>query len=492
MNQSKISFLFKLINLFLFLTAIYLHINIFMPEIKILYLIPLISLILLIDRKNKIILPLLLILISITFVFYFNKPITFINFLENISFIFLYLLFIILIEKSFVNYISIPILFFYLILYEKLIGVNLFLVIFSAFLIVLNIFLKFLIFKGFYFWENDFAIKGDPYKRSFKYLLLSLIFFPVFYFITFINFPDLKNILIFHNDKIPEKIDEISPKGSQITISKYIFTIKMSTQKVINFLLNSFYLIIFLGFLIFFIFIGIILYRFIQNIYGKSKAKNFLIFSFSLSLIFISSLYLLYKPFEKLIFFIKDKFNIQSTGFFPFEKISNTINKILPQTIATKISNISIDIGIVLIIILFILLTSISLYFIIFFLFRQAFDQRKIELNKVIENLKLNDIKLYEIEGSPKEKIILLYNNLIKKISSILMKFIYETPLEFNLRFKNEKPNLSKEFDIITDNFIVAKYSNIEIEDNIFNETLTNYKKLIEKLFKEVYFGGKI
>lgn len=496
MSQSKISFLFKFSNLLIFVTAIYLHINIFMSDIKILYLIPLISLLFLIEKKNKIflLLKILLIIISLTSIFYFNKPKTYINFLEDISFIFLYIIFVTLFNKSFVNYISFPILILYLILFEKFVGLNLFLLIYSSFLIILTIFLRYLIFKGFYFWENDFSIKGDPYKKSFKYLLLCILFFPVFYFITFINFPILKNLLLFNsnNNNIVNKIDEISPKSSQILLLRYIFTIRIGTQKIVNFLLNSFYLVIFFGFIIFFIFIGVFLYKLIKSVYGKTKARNFLIFSFCLSIAFISSLYLLYKPFEKLIFFIRDKFNIQSFEFLPFEKISNSISKILPHTIATKISNISIDIGVVLIIILFILLTSISLYLIIYFLYRQAFDERKIELNKIIDNLKLNETKLYDIEGTPKEKIILLYNNLIKKLSSIIMKFIYETPIEYNLRFKEEKPNLSKEFEIITDNFVIAKYSNIEVEDKFFDETLINYKKIIEKLFKEVYFGGKI
>jgi len=496
MNQSKISSLFKLSNLIIFLTAISLHINIFIPEHKILYLIPLLSIILFFNKKNKfsILAQILLLILSVSSIFYFNSPFTFINFLENISFVFLYIIFLNFFEKNFSNYISIPILVFYLIMYEKFLGINFYLIICSAFLIVVTIFLKFFIYKGFYFWENDFSIKGNPYKRSFKYLLLSLVFFPLFYFITFINFPNLKNLFIFNsnNNKITEKIGEKAPESSSTTISRYIFTIKISTEKIINFLLNSFYLIIFLGFLIFFIFIGIVLYRLIRNVYGKSKAIRFLLLSFSLSLILLSSTYFLYKPFERFIFYLRDKLNIGETLITPFKGISNVISKFLPQATSTHISNISIDIGIILIIIIFILLTSISLYLIIFFLYRQAFDSRKIEVNKILENLKLDESKLYEIEGSPKEKIILLYNNLIKKLNIIIKKFIHETPLEYNYRFKQEKPNLGNEFELITDNFIIAKYSNIDIKDEVFNETLINYQKIIEKLFKEVYFGGKI
>ncbi len=496
MNQSKISSLFKLSNLIIFLTAISLHINIFMPEHKILYLIPLLSIILFFNKKNKfsILLPILLSILSIFLLFYYNEPFTFINFLENISFIFLYILFLNFFEKNFSNYISIPILIFYLIIYEKFLGINFYLTIGSTFLIVITIFLKFLIYKGFYFWENDFSIKGDPYKRSFKYLLLSFIFFPIFYFFTFMNFPDLKKLFIFNTNtnKITEKIEEKAPETSLTTISRYIFTIKIGTEKIINFLLNSFYLIIFLGFLIFFVFIGIILYRLIRNVYGKSKAIRFLLLSFSLSVILLSSTYFLYKPFERFIFYLRDKLNIGETLITPFKGISNLISRFLPKLTSTHISNISIDIGVVLIVIMFILLTSISLYFIIFFLFKQAFDNRKIELSKIIDNLKTDEINLYEIKGSNKEKIILLYNNLIKKLSIIIKKFIHETPLEYNFRFKQEKPNLGYEFELITDNFIIAKYSNIDIEDEIFNETLINYQKIIEKLFKEVHFGGKI
>ncbi|MGB9878839.1 MAG: hypothetical protein ACPLGZ_02530, partial [Candidatus Pelagibacter ubique] len=250
--------------------------------------------------------------------------------------------------------------------------------------------------------------------------------------------------------------------------------------------------IIFLGFLIFFVFIGIILYRLIRNVYGKSKAIRFLLLSFSLSIILLSSIYFLYKPFERFIFYLRDKLNIGETLITPFKGISNLISRFLPKLTSTHISNISIDIGVVLIVIMFILLTSISLYFIIFFLFKQAFDNRKIELSKILDNLKTDEINLYEIKGSNKEKIILLYNNLIKKLSIIIKKFIHETPLEYNFRFKQEKPNLGYEFELITDNFIIAKYSNIDIEDEIFNETLINYQKIIEKLFKEVHFGGKI
>ncbi|MBP8992129.1 MAG: hypothetical protein KBG82_09155, partial [Spirochaetes bacterium] len=151
----------------------------------------------------------------------------------------------------------------------------------STFLIVVTIFLRFLNNKGFYFWENDFSIKGDPYKKSFKYLLLSLIFFPVFYFVTFINFYDFNKLFIFNNNttinNTQEIIEETAPESSQTIISRYIFTIKANTQKVVNFLLNSTYLIIFLGFLVFFILAGIILYRKIKNVYGNTKAKKFLL-----------------------------------------------------------------------------------------------------------------------------------------------------------------------------------------------------------------------
>jgi len=101
-------------------------------------------------------------------------------------------------------------------------------------------------------------------------------------------------------------------------------------------------------------------------------------------------------------------------------------------------------------------------------------------------------MKLNEISGSPKEKIIILYNNLIKKLSTVIKKFIYETPLEYNLKLKQEKPSLGNEFELITDNFIIARYSNIDIDEKVYNETFKNYKKIVEKLFKEVYFGGKI
>lgn len=496
MSRSKILFLYKLSNLMIFLTAIYLHINIFMPDLKILYSIPLFSLILLFNRKNKILVPILLFILSTTFIFYFNNPTTFVIFIENLSFIFLYIIFLNFIEKNFVSFISIPILIFYLILFEKLIGMNLFLMISSTFLIVVTIFLRFLNNKGFYFWENDFSIKGDPYKKSFKYLLLSLIFFPVFYFVTFINFYDFNKLFIFNNNttinNTQEIIEETAPESSQTIISRYIFTIKANTQKVVNFLLNSTYLIIFLGFLVFFILAGIILYRKIKNVYGNTKAKKFLLLSFSLSVIFLFSLFFLYKPFEKLIFYLKDKFNIGTYGFTPFAQISNTIRRILPQTALTKISNIYIDIGAILIVVLFIIIVSIAIYFIIFFLYKQVSDKRKIELNKTLENLNLDDVKLNEISGSPKEKIIIIYNNLIKKLSTVIKKFIYETPLEYNLKFKQEKPSLGDEFELITDNFIIAKYSNIDIDNKVYNETFKNYKKIVEKLFKEVYFGGKI
>jgi len=207
----------------IFLTAIYLHINIFMPDLKILYLIPLFSLILLFNRKNKILVPILLFILSTAFIFYFNNPTTFVIFIENLSFIFLYIIFLNFIEKNFVIFISIPILIFYLILFEKLIGMNLFLMISSTFLIVVTIFLRFLNNKGFYFWENDFSIKGNPYKKSFKYLLLSLIFFPVFYFVTFINFYDFNKLFIFNNNttinNTQEIIEETVPESSQTIIS---------------------------------------------------------------------------------------------------------------------------------------------------------------------------------------------------------------------------------------------------------------------------------
>lgn len=498
MNQSKISFLFKLINIFIFFLTVLIHLKIFILNINFLYFILFLTFLPLINLKKGFKLSLYLIstLFLIFILFYFNKAINFSYFIENSILIILFILFFNIIEKSFSDLFLIPILTIYLIIFEKIVGINLILIIFSTSFIILSIFFKHLKNKGFYFWENDFSIKGNPYIKSFKYLLISLIFFPVFYLITFISLPDIRKLFVFEFEKGLEnvnKINEKNPKLTEITLRRFIFGIRITTQKIVYILLNSLYLIIFIGFVISFIFIGFILYRLIKNVYGKIKARNFLIFSTLFSISLLTSIYFLYKPFEKFIFFLRDKLKIENIGTLP---VGNLMSKIIksfsPQSVTTKISNISIDLGILLLIISFLILTTISLYFLIYFLYSTSFNERKYELNKIIEGIKDNENNLYKIFGTPKEKIIYLYNNLIFLLGKILKKFIYETPYEYKERFNNEKPNVGKEFDLITENFLLAKYSNEKIEENLFNETFINYKKLMEKIFKEVYFGGKI
>lgn len=499
MNQSRISFLYKLTNLLIFLTSIYLHIYLFIPNVYILYLIPLLSFVFLIDRKKKFYLLLSILVLIFTFItiFYLNKPVTFINLIKDISLFLLYLIFFNFVNSNFCDSISIPILILYLILFEKFRTTNILLMVLSSFLIILSIFLKYLITKGLYFWENDFYIKGKPYNRSFKYLLLSLVFFPIFYFLTFLRLPDLSKFLIFKPNTPSNSVDKINenvPKDIPITITKSLFTLKLNTQKFINIILNSLYIILFVGFFILFIFIGVILYRLVKSVYGKDKARNFLIYSFSITIGFLVLLYFLYKPFEKLIYYLRDKLISKNPKLIEtiFERVQEAVRQLVSQKVYTKISNISIDIGAILIVILLTIVTIVTLYFIIYYLYKFAFNERNVELNKIIEGLRESEEKFYDFVGSPKEKIIALYNNLIDKLNIVLTKFIYETPIEFSKRFKNEEPNLSNEFDLITENFIIAKYSNENIDESAFKETFINYKKIIEKLFKEVYLGRQI
>ncbi|MBC7195443.1 MAG: hypothetical protein H5U37_07290, partial [Caldisericia bacterium] len=232
----------------------------------------------------------------------------------------------------------------------------------------------------------------------------------------------------------------------------------------------------------------------IKFVYGKKKSIRFLVLSFFISILIILSPYFLYKPFELFIKSVLKNLKIENIGKVPVFELIERIRRAfsINQIINEKQIPVSLDIGLILLLSFFVIMTTLFLYYLIFYLYKSTYNERQIELNKILEEFKDEKGEIFEIKGTPKEKIIALYNFLIKKLNLVLSKFSYETPNEYRIKFKKEKPEFSNEIDIITDSFIISKYSNYNINEDLFNKTFLAYKNLSIKIFKEVYFGREV
>ncbi|MCX8095684.1 MAG: hypothetical protein N3D74_05820 [Caldisericia bacterium] len=504
MKASKILFLYNLTLILNWFLVSFLLINILFKNIFLSILIPAFFFIFIPSFKNiniETTLKILISIFSIFMIFITNTPITFQIFLKILLFSFIYILSLITLKTEISNYLSIILIAIILFFYERFIGTNLLIFILSFIFIIQSIFLNFFKNKTYYFWENNFLMKTSQGKRIFKNLILiSLISIILISMISsininFINKLTLPSDFILNRNENLQEEKNFETKDSKITIftKRYIFRISDFSRKFLNFLFNSFYLILFLGIFVILILFGIKFYNLIKAVYGKEKSKRFLISSFIISVSIILSIYFLYKPFEILIRSIVKNTKIEEISIPLFEIIQKIRNFFSSNSnINQKTLPISIDFGLIFVVLTFIIASTIFLYFLIFYMYKSNFNERKLELNKIIEEFSNEKDEIFEISGTPREKIIKLYNILIKKLSLIILKLDYETPNEYRLKFKKEKPELSNEIDLITDNFIISKYSYYDISDESFNKTFLAFKKLGSKIFKEVYFGREI
>lgn len=504
MKASKILFLYNLTLSLNWFLINFLLLNILFKNNFISILIPLSLFLFIFNYKNKnieTILKSLIALFSITFISLTYIPISFSIFLKILLFSFIFIFSLIILKTEISNTTSIILIATLLIFYEKYIGNNLLIYILSFLFIIQSIFLKFLKNKFFYFWENNFKLNISRNKRVFiNLILIFLISTILISSISLINASILSKLtlpseLFITQNKNQTKEENFKTNDNKITIftKKYVFKISNFSLKFFNFIFNSFYLIIFVGFFIVLILLGIRFFNLIKAVYGSKKSLKFLILSFFISILMILSIYFLYKPFEILIKTIAKNSKIQNISFPLFEIVQKIRNFFTSDSnIAQKILPISIDVGLIVVVLFFIILSTIFLYFLIFYLYKSSFNERKLELSKIMSEFNLEKEDKFEITGSPREKIIKLYNILIKKLSLILLKLDYETPNEYRVKFKKEKPELSNEFDLITDNFIISKYSNYNISEDLFYKTFLAFKNLSNKIFKEVYFGREI
>lgn len=504
MKVSKILFLYNLTLFLNWFLANFLLIDILFKNIFLSILIPSLLFLFIFNYKNinlETTLKIIIAIFSIIFISLVNSPISFSIFTKILLFSFIFILTLIVLKTEISNTLSIISIPIFLIFYEKFIGVNLIIFILSIIFIIQSLFLKFLKNKTFYFWENGFILNISDIRRIFKNLitiiLISSILILFIYSINlnFLNKLTLPNELFLNQSEKVQKENNIEIKDTKIEIftKRYVFIISDFSKKFLNFIFNSFFLIVFLGFLIVLILLGIRFYNLIKGVYGKKKSVRFLVSSFVLSMFIILSIYFLYKPFELLIKSITKNMKIENFSI-PLFEIVQKIRSYFGSAINLnqKTLPVSIDLGLVFVVLFFVIGSTIFLYFLIFYIYNSTLNERKLELNKIMEEFSDEKENLFEISGSPKEKIIKLYNLLIKKLSLILLKLDYETPDEYRIKFKREKPELSNEIDLITDNFIISKYSYYEINEDLFYKTFLAFKNLSSKIFKEVYFGREI
>lgn len=504
MKASKILFLYNLSLLLNWFLANFLLIDLLFKNILFSILIPSLIFIFIFNYKNinfETSLKIIIAIFSIIFISIFNTPINFSIFIKILLFSFVFILTLIVLKTEISNALSIFSIALFLIFYEKFIGINLPIFILSIIFIIQSIFLKFLKNKTFYFWENNFILNISNGKRIFKNLISVILISSILILsisainLNFLNKLTLPDELFLNQNENLNKENEIKIKDNKIEIftKRYIFRISDFSKKFLNFIFNSFYLIVFLGFFIVLILLGIRFYNLIKAVYGKKKSIRFLISSFLLSIFIIFSIYLLYKPFEILIKSITKNMKIENFSIPLFEIVQKIRSYFgLTSNLTQKNLPVSIDLGLILVVLFFVIGSTIFLYFLIFYIYKLTFNERKLELNKIMEEFSNKEEAFFEISGSPKEKIIKIYNILIKKLSLILLKLDYETPDEYRIKFKKEKPELSNEIDLITDNFIVSKYSNYEINEDLFYKTFYAFKNMSSKIFKEVYFGREI
>lgn len=440
-------------------------------------------------------------ILSIILVIFFNLPITFQIFLKISLFSFIYILILIIIKNENSNYISTVFLIINLIFYEKIFTNNLFIYLISFILIIFSLYYKLQKNKSFYFWENNFVLLNLNKERIVKNLLsILLISIIIVSTISLINIKFFERISLpqtFFNSQNFENKKEIFKETKDtlsFTIKRFSFRISNISQKILNFIVNCFYLILFFGILIALILLVFRFYNLIKFVYGKKKSIRFLILSFFISILIILSPYFLYKPFELFIKSVTKNLKIENIGRVPIIELIDRIRRVFSgnQIINEKQIPISIDIGLIILLSFFVTMTTLFLYYLIFYLYKSTYNERQIELNKILEEFQDEKGEFFKIKGTPKEKIIALYNFLIKKLNLVISRFSYETPNEYRVKFKKEKPEFSNEIDIITDNFIISKYSNYNVSEDLFNNTFLAYRKLSNKIFKEVYFGREI
>jgi hypothetical protein len=504
MKTSKILFLYNLINILTFQLGFFLLISILFKNHYLLLIIPITFIPLIFEFKKRefeIFYKVFAIIISLFLLIYLNIPITFNLFIKIFIFSIIYIFSILIIKKESANILSQIFLIINLILYEKIFGLYFSTFLISFILIILSLYFKLQKNKSFYFWENKFSILSINNKKVFKNLILiflisiliitSTLFINVNFFRKISLTPIINNL---QNNGIEEKSNLGSKNEINISIKRYIFKISDFSIKFLNFILNSFYLIVFIGMLIVFFLFSFKLFNLIKFVYGRKKSIKFLISSFFISISIILSIYFLYKPFEMLIRSIVKNLNIKKFDEIPIFEFINRIRRFFSGYNITneKQIPISIDIGLILVIFLFVLMVTLFLYYMIFYIYKSTFNERQIELNKILDEFRDEKREIFEISGNPKEKIIALYNILIRKLNFIISKLKHETPNEYRIKFKKEKPELSNEIDIITDSFIISKYSNYNISEDLFNKTFSAYKKLSDKILKEVYFGREV
>ena len=352
--------------------------------------------------------------------------------------------------------------------------------------------------KNLSLWENRFLIRKE-YKKGIIILFVLLITVSPL----FLVLPQIKSI------PIPESLLTMTPKSKsgenpvyevspiegeeEIKPSIPRISIGEMARKVLSFVLNYIYVISLFGLIIFLVLILILLYKNIKNMVGRKKALVVFVASIMGSFGLFILLYLSYIPFTKLVRFISKLSRGGSSGNTGITiGFSKYINRFLKGTGIPEIKSTSIDIFVVTSIVIVSILASIMIIIFILHLYKEAFGEKSARESAVSNEFRVTPSGEAEenLSGNPRERIIKLYKLLIHKLRVIVGKNFYETPLEYKEKVLKEKPIISKEMELITENFVISRYSNYNIDEGMWKSTIKAFVNIKKKLFKEVINGG--
>lgn len=430
-------------------------------------------------------------------IFIYTIPInSFANFSIIALFTILLILLLISINSYFPFFVSLIILFTGIYASEVLGRGNFILSFLSFMSIIISLLINHIKDKDLFLWENRFLIRKE-YKKGIIILFIIVISLSPLFLLT----PKVRGI------PIPKSLITVTPETEEVENPVYKppsieeegkgFLSRIAfgklAEKFLSFGINYIYVISLFGLLVFLILIMILIYRNIKNIMGKKKALIFLITSIVLSIGVFILLYLSYIPFTKFIKFIVSitgKGGIKGTG--TTFNFSGYINKILKGGGMPQVRSTSIDLIVIISIIILSILSSITILLFVSYVYRETFGEKALRKGKISNEFRITPGEYAEenFSGTPREKIIKLYNLLIHKLRVIIGKNIYETPFEYKEKVLSEKPNISKEFNIITENFVISRYSNYNVDEGMWNSTIKAFINLKKKIFKEVINGG--
>ncbi|HDL50455.1 MAG TPA: hypothetical protein ENG37_00410 [Firmicutes bacterium] len=465
-----------------------------------LYIVSILPLFLLfvVDRKKLSLLSTLIFIPCFLLILYLIPVNSFTNFSLVVLFTILLIILLISINSYFPMTLSIIFLSVAVYLSETAGKFNIYIGLLGFITILFSLFVKHTREKNLSLWENRFLIR-EKYKKGIIIIFALLIAIsPLFLALPRVkSIPIPKSILtITPENKIGENPTYENPPSEgegEVKPSIHRVSIGEMARKVISFALNYIYVITLFGLIVFLVLILVLTYKNIKNMVGRKKALLIFLTSVIGSFGFFILLYLSYIPFTKLVDFIsklarRKTFGGTGTTF----GFSRYVNKFLKGVGVPEIKSTSIDIFVIVSIITISILVSIMIIILILHLYKEAFGDKAKRESIISSEFRITPSGESEenLSGNPRERIIKLYKLLIHKLRVIVGKNLYETPLEYKEKVLKEKPIISKEMELITENFVISRYSNYNIDEGMWKSTIKAFVNIKKKLFKEVINGG--